>query len=75
MRFEVLLTEDAARDLEEIYGCINEHNDPGRAIHVLEPLEAAIEGLAINPVRGPYLKELVVLGVRVYRQGFFKPYE
>ncbi|HDL17062.1 MAG TPA: type II toxin-antitoxin system RelE/ParE family toxin, partial [Rhizobiales bacterium] len=34
MRFEVLLTEDAARDLEELYGYINEHDDPARAVHV-----------------------------------------
>ncbi len=74
MRFEVLLTEDAARDLEELYGYINEHDDPARAVYVLEHLEAAIEGLATNPVRGSYPKELLALGVREYRQTFFKPY-
>ncbi len=74
MRFEVLLTEDAARDLEELYGYINEHDDPARAVYVLEHLEAAIEGLSTNPARGSCPKELLALGIREYRQTFFKPY-
>lgn len=43
MRFEVLLAEDAARDLEEIHDYINEHCDPAKVVHVLERLETAIE--------------------------------
>ena len=74
MRFAVLLIEDAARDLEELYGYINERDDPARAVHVLERLETAIEGLATNPARGSYPRELLALGVREYRQTFFKPY-
>ena len=34
MRFEVLLTEDAYRDLEELYSYVAEHDSPGKA-HVL----------------------------------------
>ncbi len=70
MRFEVLLTEDAARDLEEIHDYINEHDDPANAAHVLERLEKAIEGLVTNPGRGSYPKELLALGMREYRQIF-----
>lgn len=74
MRFEVLLTEDAARDLEEIYDYIFEHDDSAKAVHVLDQLQAAIESLATNPERGSYPKELLSLGIRDYRQTFFKPY-
>lgn len=74
MRFEVSLTEDAARDLGEIHDYIDARDDPAKAAHVLERLETAIEGLATNPERGSYPKELLVLGIREYRQTFFKPY-
>lgn len=74
MRFDVLLTEDAVRDLDEIYAYINEYDDPSKADYVLERLEAAIEGLAEHPQRGSCPKELSVLGIRDYRQAFFKPY-
>ncbi len=37
MRCAVLLTEDAARDLEEIYNYISEHDLPSRAEYVLKP--------------------------------------
>jgi len=33
-----------------------------------------VEGLARFPERGNYRKELVALGVKVYRQTTFKPY-
>lgn len=74
MRFEVLLTEDATRDLEEIHDYIGEHDDPGKMDHVLARLETAIERLATNPGRGSYPKELLALGIREYRQVVFKPY-
>lgn len=74
MRFEVLLTEDAARDLEEIYDYISGHDDATKADRVLECLEAAIAALASKPERGSYPKELLALGIRDYRQTFFKPY-
>lgn len=74
MRFEVLLTEDAARDIEEIHDYINEYDVPAKAVHVLERLGAAIESLAANPGRGTFPKELLALGIREYRQTFFKPY-
>lgn len=73
-RFEVSLTEDAARDLEEIVEYIAEHDDPSRASHVLDRIEAVMETLATFPDRGSHPKELLTLGIREYRQAFFKPY-
>ena len=73
-RFEVLLTDDAVRDLEEIHSYISEHDGSLKAAHVLERLEGAIETLVRFPGRGSYPKELLALGIRQYRQAFFKPY-
>ncbi len=74
MRFDVLLTEDAERDLGELYDHIAEHDTPGKATHVLNCIEETLERLAAFPERGPHPKELLALGIRDYRQTFFKPY-
>jgi toxin ParE1/3/4 len=73
-RFEVSLTEDAARDLEEILDYIAEHDDLSKAGHVLDRIEEVVESLATFPERGSYPKELLSLGIRDYRQTFLKPY-
>ena len=74
MRFEVFLTEDANRDFEDIYPYVAEHDVPGKAEALLSHLEEIIEKLSANPNRGSYPKELSVLGMREYRQVFYKPY-
>lgn len=74
MRYEVLLTDDAARDLEEIFDYICEHDQPAKAELVLHRFEKAIIGLAEHPARGTFPRELLALGVRDYRQVYFKPY-
>jgi toxin ParE1/3/4 len=74
MPFEVLLTADAVRDLEEIAGWIAEHDAPARAERVLERIYAAIAGLARFPARGAHPRELLALGIREYRETFFMPY-
>ncbi len=74
MRFEVLLTADAERDLEELYDYIAEHDSQAAAEHVLDRLLAAAESLAVEPQRGTVPKELRELGLQEFRQVFFKPY-
>ena len=74
MPFEVKMTDDAARDLEEIYDYIAQHDTPNRADHVLEKIEAAFYALSDSPGRGVYPRELAELGIREYREIFFKPY-
>ncbi len=70
----VQLTDDAARDLEEICEYIDQHDAPDSADHVLEQIEKAFTGLSEYPQRGNYPKELLDLGIREYREIFFKPY-
>ena len=74
MRFEVLLTEDANRDLQEIYAYIAEHDAPGKADDLLDRMEEAVENLARFAHRGSYPRELLTLGIREYRQKVFKSY-
>ena len=69
----VHLTDDAACDLEEICDYIARHDSPGRAEHVLERIEGSFNRLAEHPRRGSYPKELLEIGVREYREVFFKP--
>lgn len=58
MAFRVLLTDDAVRDLEEIRGWIEE----------------AFRGLSGYPDRGRFPRELLDIGIREYREVFFRPY-
>ena len=74
MPFAVLLTNDAARDLEELHDYISVHDAPQDADHVLEQIEKVFSRLSEFPERGAYPKELLALGIREYREVFFKPY-
>jgi toxin ParE1/3/4 len=74
MGFQVYLTDDASRDLEELYDYIESHDAPGKANYVLDQIEKAFSSLSENPERGAYPKELLAVGLREYREIFFKPY-
>jgi len=74
MPFTVLLTYDAARDLDELNDYIALHDAPRKADYVLEQIEKTFSQLSEFPERGAYPKELLALGVREYREIFFKPY-
>ena len=74
MLYEVSLTKDAARDLEENHFYIAEHDSRASARHVLDRLVKATEALKTSPDRGSYVNELRSLGISEYRQIFFKPY-
>ena len=73
-RFEVRLTEDAGSDPEELYDYIAAHDGATNAEYVLDRIGKVVEALATFPERGSHPKELLALGVREYRQTFFKPY-
>lgn len=74
MPFEVLLTEGAERDLEDLYAHIAEFDSQANADRVLDRLIEAAGSLATFPERGSQPKELRLLGIQEYRQVFFKPY-
>ncbi len=74
MPFQVFLTDDAVRDLEDLYDYIEKHDAPGKANYVLEQIEKGFASLSENPQRGTCPKELLTIGIREYRKIFFKPY-
>ena len=74
MAFTVLLTKDAAADLEDIYTYISDHDLPPKVAKVLDQIAEKFVGLSEMPERGVYPKELIALGIRDYREIFFKPY-
>ena len=59
----MVVTHRAKLDLSAIVRWIAQHDSPGAAEHVL-----------LQPDRGAYPAELLALGIRRYRQVFFKPY-
>ena len=73
-KYEVLLTEGAEQDLESIYDYIAEFDCEANANYVLDQVMEIAESLAHMPERGSFPKELLALGIKEYRQVFFKPY-
>jgi toxin ParE1/3/4 len=71
---EVVLTQDAERDLEELYAHIAKFDSPKRADHVLDKILVIAETLASFPERGSQPPELRSIGMQEFRQVFFKPY-
>lgn len=74
MSFTVLLTEDAVADLNDIFTYISERDSAAHANDVLDEIEKKFVSLSELPERGVYPKELTELGMRDYREIFFKPY-
>lgn len=72
--FEVLMTEGAEQDLESLHDYVAEHDSVVSAGRVLDQLMAVAQSLSRFPERGSYPKELLALGIKEYRQTFFKPY-
>ena len=73
-KFRVMLSEDAARDLEEIHGFINRNDSPAAADKVLVHFEKAFAHLEAFPHKGNFPREFLTLGIKDYRESFFKPY-
>jgi len=74
MGLQVVLTEHAEQDLEDIYDYISASDSLQNADYVLDRLLEVTENLTTFLERGPQPKELRLLGIKEYRQAFFKPY-
>jgi toxin ParE1/3/4 len=74
MAFQVVLTEDAERDLDGLITYIAQNDSPRNAEHVLVRILDIADSLTVEPTRGSTPKELRALGDQEYRQVFFKPY-
>ena len=74
MAYRVQVPDDAARDLEEICDYITRHDSPAQANYVLDRIESAFQALAESPRYGRFPTELLDIGIREYREVFFKRY-
>ncbi len=74
MSYRVFLTDDATRDLEDLYDYIESYDTPEKADYVLDKIEEASLNLSEYPERGAYPNELLAVGLREYREIYFKPY-
>lgn len=74
MPYRVALTDHAAHDLGDIIAFIRRHDGVTQARHVLERMENTIRKLSKFPERGTHPRELLDLGIRDYREVYFKPY-
>ena len=72
--YGVVLTAGAEQDLEAIFDYIAEFECVASAHRVLEQLLQITDTLSQLPQRGSYPKELLAVGIKEYRQVFFKPY-
>jgi toxin ParE1/3/4 len=74
MAFQVVLTEDAERDSDDLITYIAQRDSQRNAEHVLSRILDIADSLTVEPTRGSTPKELRALGDQEYRQIFFKPY-
>jgi len=73
-RFEIFLLDNAEKDIDEIFCHVKRHDSADKAEGLSRNIEQAILSLHASPLRGHYPPELERLGVREYREVFFKPY-
>ena len=74
MIYEVLLTDAAKADLNDIYQYIKGNDSIDSADYVLDNIEALFDSLSEQPQRGSFPRELSELGIKEFRQVLFKPY-
>ena len=74
MEYSIFLTSEAEQDLDDIYDYIFKHDSPKNAEYVITEIEKAYMGLETFRNRGTYPKELLGLGIKRYRELYFKPY-
>jgi toxin ParE1/3/4 len=74
MSFEVVISDDAERDLEDLYRYIAAHDSIENAERVLSAIADVGAALSAFPDRGHFPKELLAYGMRECREVHFKPY-
>ncbi len=74
MAYNIFFTDDVLLDLNKLDAYIATHDGPEKADHVLQEIEAVVRNLGSFPERGNYPPELSSLGIKEYREVFFKPY-
>jgi toxin ParE1/3/4 len=71
---DVVVSENALRDMEEIYLYIAQESGAIVALQILDALEKRCDSLSELSERGNRPKELLAAGVMKYRELHYKPY-
>jgi len=71
---QVRISTVAAKDILEIYDYVVEFDSEANADRLIAKIKASIDTLANFPERGNIPSDLIDIGIRDYRQIFFKPY-
>ena len=66
MSYNVMLTNLAANDFEELYEYITDNDSVKKVDYILDKIEEIINSLVQVPERGVVLKELSELGIKEY---------
>ncbi len=74
MSYQVFVTDDAAHDLVALYDYISTNDGPEKADYVLDKIEETFSSLADHPERGTDPNALLAIGLKDYRERYFKPY-
>lgn len=74
MPYRVSITQDAARDIEDLFVYLSRRESPARAARVLDRIEQRMMRLSDHPERGTVVRELADLGIHDYRELVLKPY-
>jgi toxin ParE1/3/4 len=74
MAFQVLIAEDAERDIADIHAYLAESDSAEKADRLVDELEGLCAKLAELPERGNVPPELRALGITEYREVHYKPY-
>jgi toxin ParE1/3/4 len=72
--YQVRLTQEVESDLLDLFEYIARKDSIASAHHVLDDLETLMLSLEEQPERGHYPPELSELGLKDFREVFFKPY-
>lgn len=73
-KFSVVLMAEAEDDLVDLYNYIPRHHTVEKAERILENIDKVVTQLETLPLRGNWPTELERIGIRDYREVFYKPY-
>jgi len=70
----IRISTAAAKDILEIYDYVVEFDSEANADRLIAKIKSSIDTLSNFPERGSMPRDLLDIGIRDYRQIFFKPY-
>ncbi len=73
-KYRVIVTDEAEKDILDIYDYIAKKDTFQNAEYVLDNLESLILSLEKSPQRGHYPPELSTQGIKEFKEIIFKPY-